>query len=84
MNHIYAEILFMVYIICTQSSGKMDYLVMGSGTRKPETRLFCYPNPKTDTRTKPDLQNPKTRGFFGFHNFPPNPLTFTPQVPQKP
>ena len=58
-------------------------LVMGLGTQKPETRgknptwtrkLIPEQNPK------PDIQNPKTQGYFGFHKFPPNLLTFTPEL----
>ena len=53
-------------------------LVMGSGTRKPKTRgknptfLLPDPNPKTDTRTKPETRHskPENPRFFQVSQFP--------------
>ena len=71
-----SEIAGFGYPIRHNSSFK---LVMVSGTRNPKTRRVnptfwgtrTRPEPERvipEPDPKPDIQNPKTRGFFGFQN----------------
>ena len=69
----YHQIAFLETLIgCLRWAANIQnckYIAFSDGypkTRGENPRLFCYPNPKSDTRTKPETRHSKPKFFFGF------------------